>query len=197
MTATTRSPNRVHLIAHAGPPRMDIARFGFADAGRYIAFVRRQLPAPLRLTCARRFFEVEEDEPRGGRGDDAARVRDLQAALDDPRTLAIVAAKGGAYFSRILPHLNFSVLAKRRTPLWAIGFSEMTTLVNVVASYRGGRGLYWLCPNYLAWKIRPARRAREAFGEFWRSLPMVVNAAGTEPRPSGSGPSSEPRAPRP
>ena len=191
MTATIRSPNRVHLIAHAGPPQADIARFGFADTGQYIAFVRRQLPTPLRLTCTRRFFEVEEDEPRGGRHDDAARVRDLQAALDDPQTLAIVAAKGGAYFSRILPHLNFSVLAKRRTPLWAFGFSEMTTLVNVVASYRGGRGLYWLCPNYLVWKIRPARRAREAFGQFWRSLPMVVNAAGTEPRPSGSGPKHE------
>jgi muramoyltetrapeptide carboxypeptidase len=171
---SVRSPDRVHLIAHAGPPQADIARFGFTDAGQYIAFIRRQLPAPLRLTCARRFFEVEEDEPHGGRADDDARVRDLQAALNDPRTLAIVAAKGGAYFARILPHLDFSALARRRTPLWALGFSEMTTLVNVVASYRGGRGLYWLCPNYLAWRIRPARQAREAFAQFWRVLPALL-----------------------
>jgi muramoyltetrapeptide carboxypeptidase len=174
MSARVCPPNRVHLIAHAGAPRKDIARFGFADADAYFAFIRQHLPAPLRLTFLRRCFEVEENEPRGGRHDDAARVRDLQNALDDPRTMAIVSASGGAYFTRILPHLDFSVLAGRATPLWALGFSEMTTLVNLVASYRGGRGLYWLCPNYLAWRVRPAERARVAFAEFWRGLPTVL-----------------------
>ncbi|MBU0617557.1 MAG: hypothetical protein KKI02_07555, partial [Planctomycetes bacterium] len=85
-----------------------------------------------------------------------------------------VAAAGGAYFSRILPHLDFSPLTRRRAPLWALGFSEMTNFVNLVASYRGGRGLYWLCPNYLGWKIRPLSRARAAFAEFWRTLPRLL-----------------------
>jgi muramoyltetrapeptide carboxypeptidase len=115
------------------------------------------------------------EEPwHGGRRDDAARVRDLQAALDDPRTAAIVAASGGAYFSRILPHLDFSGLARRRPPLWALGFSEMTTLVGYVASFRGGRGLYWLCPNWLGSKLKPPETAREALAEFWRGLPEVL-----------------------
>jgi len=168
-------PDRIHLIAHAGASRSGILRFGFGGVDEYVRFIRKQLPKPLRLTHGRRFFEVVEDEPRGGRQDDAARVRDLQTALDDPRTLAIVAASGGAYFSRILPHLDGSALARRKTPLWAFGFSEMTTLVNLVASYRGGRGVYWLCPNYLAWKIRPAESARAALGEFWRTLPVLLD----------------------
>jgi muramoyltetrapeptide carboxypeptidase LdcA involved in peptidoglycan recycling len=67
--------------------------------------------------------------------------------------------------------VDFSSLSRRASPLWVLGFSEMTSLVNIVASYRMGRGVYWLCPNYLAWKIRPPGSARAAFGEFWRRLP--------------------------
>jgi muramoyltetrapeptide carboxypeptidase len=174
MTATSPTANRIHLIAHANPAMKDVKKYGFADTTAYLHFVREHLPAPLRLTCSQPLLEAVEDEDRGGRDDDAARIRDLQNALDDPRTLAIVAAAGGAYFARLLPHLDFSPLATRKTPLWTLGFSEMTTLVNLVASYRQGRGLYWLCPNYLAWKIRPPRRARAAFAEFWQTLPLVL-----------------------
>jgi muramoyltetrapeptide carboxypeptidase LdcA involved in peptidoglycan recycling len=88
--------------------------------------------------------------------------------------VAIVAASGGAYFTRILPHLDFSSLARRSRPLWALGFSEMTTLVGIVASYRCGRGLYWLCPNWLGSNIKPAEHARAALAEFWQTLPKVL-----------------------
>jgi muramoyltetrapeptide carboxypeptidase LdcA involved in peptidoglycan recycling len=172
--STHADPDRVHVIAHANPPRNDIAKLGFASVGEYIAFIRAHTPGPLRLTCGARFFHVNEDEWHSGRRDDAARIRDLQDAIDDPRTLAIIATNGGAYFSRILPHVDFSRLARRREPLWVLGFSEMTTLVNLVASYRCGRGLYWLCPNYVAWKIRPRKTARAAFAEFWQLLPQVL-----------------------
>lgn len=198
MARNAPRPDRVHLIAHAGSALKDLRRFGFCDAAELIGFARQHLPPPLRLTSSAKFFHVCDDEERGGRFDDAARVRDLQAALNDPRTLAIVAANGGAYFSRILPDVDFSVLARRRQPLWALGFSEMTTLVNIVASYRCGRGLYWLCPNYLGWKIKTARRqdhddarpsgsirhttgklkpALAAYAEFWRLLPMVLGVS--------------------
>jgi muramoyltetrapeptide carboxypeptidase len=133
----------------------------------------------LRLTYNRRLLVADEDEWHGGRSDDALRIRDLQSALADPQTLAIVASNGGGYFSRLLPHLDFTVLAKRRSPLWALGFSEMTTLVNHVASYPCGRGLYWLCPNWLAYRIHPAARARTALAEFSRVLPQVL--AGGKP----------------
>ncbi len=170
----SNKPDRVHVIADANPPGNDIRRLGFGSVKEYLAFVREQTPAELRLTWNPRLFEVEEDELRGGRRDDAARIRDLQGALDDPRTLALVATNGGAYFTRILPHVDFSRLARRRHPLWALGFSEMTSLVNLIASFRCGRGVYWLCPNYLGWKIRPPRAARGAFAEFWRLLPRVL-----------------------
>ncbi len=175
MPARARSRvDRVHVIAHAGPLRNDLAKLGFANGVDYIEFVRAHTPGDLRITCDPRFLEVVEEESRGGRRDDAARVRDLQGALNDPRTLAIVATNGGAYFSRILPDLDFSPLARRRTPLWALGFSELTSLVNLVASYRAGRGLYWLCPNYLVWKIQPRELARAAFAEFWQCLPEIL-----------------------
>jgi muramoyltetrapeptide carboxypeptidase len=165
--------NRIHLIAHANPLAPDAARFGL-NVNEYVAFAREHLPPGFKLTCTTKVLNVVEDPRHGGRSDDAAPIRDLQNALDDPRTLAIVAASGGAYFTRILPHLDLSPLARRRSPLWALGFSEMTTLVGAVASYRCGRGLYWLCPNWLGSNIKPAEHARAALAEFWQTLPEVL-----------------------
>ena len=166
-------PNRIHLLAHANPLGPDAARFGL-NVDQYVAFARQHLPGPLRITCDMRIMRAVERERHGGRNDDALRIRDIQNALDDPRTLAIVAVSGGAYFTRILPHLDFSSLVRRRDPLWALGFSEMTTLVNVVARHRCGRGLYWLGPNFLGSQIRPAEKAVAALTEFWRTLPEVL-----------------------
>lgn len=180
MSRDETAPDRVHLIAHANPLGPDAKRFGFDGVDEYLAFTRRHLPRPLRLTCNQKLMKAVEEPWRGGRTDDTARVRDLQGALDDPRTLAIVAASGGAYFTRILPHLDFAVLARRRAPLWAVGFSEMSTLVNQVASYRRGRGVYWLCPNWLSTRIRPPALARVALGEFWQVLPDFL-ASGVLP----------------
>jgi muramoyltetrapeptide carboxypeptidase len=170
------TPNRIHLISHANPLGPDVARFGFADVRAYVGFIRQHLPDHLRLTYNRKLLAAVEDEWHGGRNDDALRVRDLQAALSDPQTLAIVASNGGGYFSRLLPHIDFSVLARRRTPLWALGFSELTTLVNHVAHYRCGRGLYWLCPNWLAYRIRPPQAAQAALAEFCRTLPELLQS---------------------
>lgn len=170
MRTSSRQPTRIHLVCPANPVTKDVVRFGFADTDAYLDAIRAALPPPYALTCDRRLMEAVENPERGGRRDDARRIRDLQNALDDPETQAIVAGSGGAYLSRILPHLDFTPLARRRRPLWALGFSELTNFVNLVASYTAGRGVYWLCPNYLAWKIRPAAAAREAFGVFWRLL---------------------------
>lgn len=171
MRRTSDSPNRIHLLCPANPAGRDVARFGYPNTRAYLDEIRANLPAPYVLTCNRRLLEAEEDARRGGRRDDALRIRDLQAALADAGTRAIVATSGGAYLTRILPHVDFSPLKRRREPLWLFGFSELTNLVNVVASYPGGRGVYWLCPNYLAWKVRPARAARAEFAAFWRTLP--------------------------
>lgn len=172
---TRKYPDRVHLIAHANPATRDVKQLGFRDKYLYLEFIRDHLPDPFILTCNPDVLFGEEREWHGGRQDDAARIADLQAALDDHNTAAIVALAGGAYFTRLLPHLDFSALARRRQPLWAFGFSEMTTFVNLVASYSGGRGVYWLGPNYLGRKIRPARTARAAFGEYWKALADILS----------------------
>ncbi len=168
-------PNRIHLIGHGNPIGPDATRFGLEDVPTYVEFAERHLPAPLRLTYDMDLLTVVEEPWEAGRHDDAERIKDINAALRDRRTLAIVAAAGGAYFSRILPHLDFSPLTRRQSPLWMLGFSEMSTIVNLVASYRWGRGLYWLGPNWLSSRLRPAEAARAALGEFWRLLPEVLS----------------------
>lgn len=172
------APRRIHLIASANPLGKDVQRLGFADSGGLLSFIRELLPSQYRLTYTRKVLDAEELPLRGGRRDDDARVRDLQNALNDPDTLAIVALSGGGYFTRILPRLSFDALQRRKSPLWALGFSEITSLVNLVASYRMGRGVYWLCPNYLAWKLKPPENARNAYGEFWRGLPDALQHNG-------------------
>jgi len=173
-------PNHIHLLAHANPLGPDATRFGFGDIEEYLRFARKHLSPSLELTYDLDVLKAIEDPWRGGRHDDAARLRDLQRALNDRRTLAIVAAGGGAYFARLLPHLDFSPLARRRAPLWALGFSEMSTLVGLVASYRCGRGLYWLCPNWLGSRLRPPQVAQAALAEFWRTLAEVLS--GRQPK---------------
>lgn len=172
-------PSRIHLIAPANPLFPDASKLGFHKVDEYVDFARAHVPAPYRVTYNRKVMSAAEDEWHGGRNDDAARVRDLQEALADPDTLALVATNGGAYLTRILPHVDFSPLQRRRAPLWALGFSELTTLVNLVASYRCGRGLYWLGPNFLGWRIRPVGVARAALAEFWQALPDVFEGCGS------------------
>lgn len=174
MNRPTFPPPRVHLIASANPLGADLQRFGFPRPADYLNFIRQNLPPPLRLTCTPRLLHATEQPQAGGRRDDALRIRDLQDALDDPATVAIVAASGGGYFSRILPHLDFSGLMRRLQPLTVLGFSELTGLVNLAATCRGGRGVYWLCPNFLAWKLHPPAAARAAFADFWRRLPSLL-----------------------
>lgn len=173
---------RIHFTAPAGACHDDILRFGFENGAGFLAFVRRSLDPGYRLTADRRLVQAIERPDQGGRNDDERRIRDLQGALDDPATRAIVAARGGSWFSRIVGKLNFTALARRRPgdPLWAFGFSEITSLVNFVASYPAGRGVYWLCPDYLAWKVAPQSdrtnaAGRAAFAEFWRLLPGIID----------------------
>lgn len=169
--------DRIHVVSPANPLAADLKQLGFASAAQYVGFVRAELADGLRLTCSPRLMRAVETPLRGGRRDDDLRVRDLQGALDDPHTAAIIATNGGAYLSRLLPRLDFTALARRRQrPLIVMGFSEITGLVNLAGAQRGGLGVYWLCPNYLAWKVRPAASGRTAFAAFWRELPATLAA---------------------
>ena len=59
-------------------------------------------------------------------GSDDERLADLQQMLDDPTLQAIMCARGGYGFVRIIDRLNFQKFSE--FPKWIIGFSDITVL---------------------------------------------------------------------
>ncbi|WP_316796563.1 LD-carboxypeptidase [Pedobacter agri] len=59
-------------------------------------------------------------------GTDEERLSDFQNMLDDPNIKAIMCARGGYGFVRIIDRLDFS--AFKKNPKWIIGFSDITVL---------------------------------------------------------------------
>ena len=59
-------------------------------------------------------------------GTDEERARDFQQLLDDPSVNAIMCARGGYGFVRIVDKLNFKKFLAN--PKWIIGFSDITVL---------------------------------------------------------------------
>ncbi|HKI87755.1 MAG TPA: LD-carboxypeptidase [Draconibacterium sp.] len=59
-------------------------------------------------------------------GTDKQRLSDLQTALDDPETGAIICSRGGYGTVRIIDRLDCSAFKKR--PKWLVGFSDITIL---------------------------------------------------------------------
>lgn len=62
-------------------------------------------------------------------GTDHQRTADLQEAIDDPQTKAIICARGGYGSVRLIEYLNFSEL--KSNPKWLVGFSDITVLHSV------------------------------------------------------------------
>ncbi len=59
-------------------------------------------------------------------GTDDERLNDFQQMLDDDSVHAILCARGGYGFGRIIDRINFSAINKK--PKWIIGFSDITIL---------------------------------------------------------------------
>jgi muramoyltetrapeptide carboxypeptidase len=59
-------------------------------------------------------------------GSDADRAADFQQMMDNPAVKAIMCARGGYGFVRIVDRLDFTKLAAK--PKWIIGFSDITVL---------------------------------------------------------------------
>ncbi len=59
-------------------------------------------------------------------GTDRERLEDVQAALDDADTSAIICSRGGYGTVRIIDKLNFSGFLQK--PKWVVGFSDITVL---------------------------------------------------------------------
>ncbi len=76
-------------------------------------------------------FNIKVGETVGKRdftfgGSDADRAADFQRMIDDPGVHAIMCARGGYGFVRIVGRLDFSRLVSK--PKWIIGFSDITVL---------------------------------------------------------------------
>jgi muramoyltetrapeptide carboxypeptidase len=59
-------------------------------------------------------------------GTDEERAKDFQQMIEDPKVKAIMCARGGYGFVRIIDKLDFTKLAVQ--PKWIIGFSDITVL---------------------------------------------------------------------
>lgn len=113
---------RVAVVAPSGPFDRESFEKGLAlIAGRY---------TPV-------FTERIFDQRRYLAGDDAARLAELQAALDAPGLRAIFAARGGYGAMRLLRGLHL----EGRAPRALVGFSDFTAL-HAAAQAAGWRSLH-------------------------------------------------------
>jgi len=138
----------IHLCAPASPATAVFEAVGVKDARGLIARVQAAVGDGFRVTGKPALLDCFFDERRGGRRDDAARVRELHAMFVRDDVAALVAARGGGWMTRILPEVDFSLMDRRRKPLAVFGFSELTPLVNLVGRHARGRGYYFMTPGF-------------------------------------------------
>ena len=91
-------------------------------------------------------------------GDDERRRRELERAILDPETKAIVAARGGYGALRIANDLPWAELAHR--PKWIVGFSDITAL-HALAWRAGVASVH--APNATGLGFAASPRVRAAF----------------------------------
>ena len=192
------SPTRIHLVAPAGSCRPFFEPIGVRSGAELIALVQEAIGPSYQVTGNGLILDAVEDEWRGGRGDDRLRAEDLQRALADSDVAAIVALRGGAWFTRILPLIDFGVLDRRESRVAFFGFSELTPLVNIVGAHRLGLGVYSMGPAFLTYGMKryaatrlPSgdlagvtpeewmlRRLRNEFFAFFRQVASVIEGRG-------------------
>ena len=144
----------IHLIAPAGSLQPFYAVLGIDRAAQLIAMIQEWIGPGYAVTTNESILDTTEDERNAGRRDDDARADDISSALADPEIRAIVAIRGGAWFARILPRIDFSALDRRETLISVFGFSELTPLVNIVAAHPLGRGFYDMGPAFLTYGLK-------------------------------------------
>ncbi|MET0570730.1 MAG: LD-carboxypeptidase [Pedobacter agri] len=94
-------------------------------------FITREQVRPSVLQMESWGFKVKIGETIGKRdftfgGTDFERLADFQKMMDDPNIKAIMCARGGYGFVRIIDQLDFSSF--KNNPKWIIGFSDVTVM---------------------------------------------------------------------
>lgn len=145
---------RIHLIAPAGPCKSFYRLIGAASGDELVAIIQEAVGGEYKVTARTELFDAAEDELRGGRTDDAERASDIQEALADSSVAAIITLRGGAWFTRVLPRIDFSVMNRRTSPVAFFGFSELTPLANIIGAHANGLGFYDMGPVFLGYGLR-------------------------------------------
>ncbi|MFY9154244.1 MAG: LD-carboxypeptidase [Prolixibacteraceae bacterium] len=87
-------------------------------------------------------------------GTDKQRAADMQEAIDDPETKAIICARGGYGTIRILDKLDFTPLL--RNPKWLVGFSDVTVL-HAVLNNMGIASIHGAMPSFFLDNRKPSK----------------------------------------
>lgn len=148
------SPPELHLIAPASSCRPFFPAIGVGSAAGLIDVVQDCVGSGYVVSGDEALIDAEEDELDGGRQDDRRRVGDLERALGDPNVVAVIAMRGGAWFTRILPRIDFSGLDTRGGAVAVFGFSELTPLVNIAGGRGYGLGTYDMGPAFLTYGLK-------------------------------------------
>lgn len=178
-------PSRIHLIAPAGSCRTFLRQLDTRDVPDFLDLVQGGVGADFNVSVDEAQLLATENEARGGRTDDDARVRDIQSALADDEVIAIVAVRGGAWMTRLIPKIDFTVLNRRTKPVAVFGFSELTTLVNIVGAHPMGIGIYDMGPAFLPYGLKrqaggvdenkwTGAALREAFVTFFADVARIL-----------------------
>jgi len=87
-------------------------------------------------------------------GTDTHRAADLQEAINDPVTKAIICARGGYGTVRIIEKTDFSALLKN--PKWIVGFSDVTVLHSLLNN-AGIASIHGVMPSFFIENKKPAK----------------------------------------
>ncbi len=162
----------IHLLSVSGHCRPLLERLRFRSYSRILSFAQQVVGEGYQVTGNLALMNPWFDENRGGRRDDAERVADVNRVLADDHTVAVVALRGGAWLTRILPDVDFDALRARRRPLCIFGFSELTTLVNITAAYPAVRAFY----DHDLGHLQPeAGDYRAAVASFLKDVVAIIN----------------------
>ncbi len=140
-------------------------------AAQLMEIVQEAVGAKYRVTGDEALIEAGEDDRRGGRRDDQQRAEDIQQALADDSVIAVVSLRGGAWFTRVLPLIDFTVLDGRTRPVAVFGFSELTTLINIVGASSHGLGVYDMGPAFLTYGLKRYASKRSNVGSSTSEQP--------------------------
>ncbi|MCC7292209.1 MAG: LD-carboxypeptidase [Phycisphaerales bacterium] len=176
---------RIHWTAPAGSCRRFYEVLGVGGAEGFLRLVRGVCEPAFQVSGDLTLLDATEDDQRGGRGDDAQRARDLTAALAEDDVTAIATVRGGAWLTRVLPRIDFRVLDRRTRPVTLFGFSELTTLVNIVASHPMGRGVLDMGPAFIAYGLK--RFGGQRPSACGTGLQPVACSTGFQPVDCGTG----------